>query len=146
MRPRWHILSGAIFTLLAWLYAPGTPLIFLALLFFSSFLIDFDHYLASFLITKKWSLKESFEYHRLKGIEEREEIKKGIKRRCDFHVFHTIEFHLLLGALSFIWVGFLYIFIGLVFHSLLDLIYLIKMKAFHRREFFFFNWLRLRLF
>lgn len=145
MLPRYHILFGAVFTLAIWFTAPQIQWYFLALLFFSSFLIDFDHYMASFRKTKKWRLKDSFDYHKEELKKENRDIARGIKRKGDFHVFHTIEFHALVGVLSLVWFGFFYIFIGMLFHSLLDVFSLVNDGKFHRREYFFFNWTRKNL-
>ena len=125
MLPRWHILSGVIISLIVFIFSPQISLLYLALLFSSSFLIDFDHYLVSAIKTKRWRLSHSFNYHKEMRKKEIAEIKKGIRRKGDFHLFHTIEFHFLIGLLSFLWTGFFYIFIGMVFHSLLDVISLI---------------------
>src|SRR3989344_8531698 len=120
MLPRWHILLGAIFTLVIWLFVPEISFLYLALLFLSSFLIDFDHYAASGIKTGKWGLKDSFQYHEKLGKEELKELKKGIRRKGDFHLFHTLEFHVIVGLLGILWAGFFFIFIGMFFHSLLD--------------------------
>ncbi len=145
MLPRWHILFGAVFTFLFFIAAPQTKLFYLILVFFSSFLIDFDHYLCSVFKTKKLGLFHSFEYH--KKLRKEEERKKhlGLKEKSDFYIFHTIEFHILIGLLSFFWIGFFYIFLGMVFHSLLDLYSLIYEKDLFFREYFFMNWLWRRL-
>ena len=142
MIPRWHILFGALFTILIILVAPQIKTVYLALIFFSSILIDFDHYVVSVLRTKKLRLKHSFEYHRLSTKREIKEMKRGIKKRGDFHLFHTIEFHVLIGLLAVLFTPFFYIFIGMVFHSLIDVFYLLYVGRMHRREYFFFNWLR----
>jgi hypothetical protein len=145
MLPRWHILYGAVFTLVIYLASPSIPPIYFLLLFFSSFLIDFDHYVCFFLNTGKLSLKESFKYHdELMKIED-DEASKGIRRRGDFHLFHTLEFQILIGLLSFVWIGFFYIFIGLIFHTLIDMLHLLRIDRFYRKEFFFFSWLRRRV-
>lgn len=141
MLPRWHILFGAVFTLLIWLAAPPISLLHLSLVFFSSFLIDFDHYVASILKTKKLRLKHSFDYHKKMQKVEQDEQRKGIKQRGDFHLFHTVEFHVAIAALSFVWFGFFYIFIGMAFHSLLDVFDLIRKDRFYRREFFLSRWI-----
>jgi hypothetical protein len=140
MFPRWHILLGAIFTLIVWLALQGIPPFYLGLIFLSSFLIDLDHYVASAYKTKSLSLKNSFKYYENVRIKEKKDIAQGIKRKSDFHLFHTIEFHVLIGLLSFFWMGFFYIFIGMMFHSIVDLMDMTKRGAFHRREYFFFNW------
>ena len=141
MYPRWHFISGLAFTLLIWIISPQINPIYLILVFFASFFIDFDHYAASVIKTKKLSLKDSFEYHEQQNIKEKKEIAKGIKKKSDFHLFHTIEFHLLIGLLGILWVGFFYIFIGMLFHSTLDVFSMLNEGSFHRREYFFFNWL-----
>ena len=142
MLPRYHVLYGAIFTLLFWIIAPNAPLLYLAILFLSSFLIDFDHYVVAFIKNNHWGLKKAFDYH--KNIEkiENKEYGRGIKRRGDFHLFHTIEFHFLIGFIGMFYALFFYIFIGMVFHSLLDVFDMLKSRRLYRREYFFFNWLR----
>ncbi len=141
MLPKYHVLFGALFTLLIWISSPGINLIYLSLVFFSSFLIDFDHYLASLIKTKKWRINDSLEYHKKLLKKEKEDIARGIRRKTDFHLFHTVEFHAFVGILGIFITAFFYIFIGMLFHSLLDVFDLIKRNAFHRREYFFFNWL-----
>ena len=141
MLPRWHILLGTVFTILIWIFSPQINLFYLAIIFFSSFLIDFDHYAASVIKTKKLGLKDSFRYHEKLNIQEKKEIAKGIKKKSDFHLFHTIEFHLLIGLLGLLWVGFFYVFLGMIFHSTLDIFSMAREGSIHRREYFFFNWL-----
>ena len=142
MIPRWHILFGAIFTLLIWFFAPNLNWIYLILLFLSSFLIDFDHYVNVVIKTKKLSLFHSFRYHDELQKIELQENKKGLRRKGDFHLFHTVEFHIFVGLLGIFWIGFFYIFIGMVFHSLLDLFWLLQKDRFYRREYFLFNWIK----
>jgi len=140
MLPRWHIFLGAVFTLI--LYYFETNLLYLSLVFLSSFLIDFDHYAASVIKTGKLSLLASFEYHKKQEIIEQKERKRGIRRKGDFHLFHTIEFHLLIFLLGFVWIGFWFIFIGMAFHSILDIISMAKERVLYRREFLLINWLQ----
>lgn len=141
MLPRWHILFGAIFTLLIWYFAPGLNWIYLALVFLSSVLIDLDHYISAAIKTKKWDLESALIYHKNLGIKEEKERARGIRKKADFHLFHTIEFHILIALIGIFWAPFFYIFIGLAYHSLLDLFYLIGKDYLYRREYFFFNWL-----
>ena len=145
MLPRWHIILGAIFTIILWIAVPGISFFYLILDFFASFLIDVDHYVASIINSGRIiSLKDSFEYHRIKEIQQQKEISRGIRKKSDFHLFHTLEFHLLVGLLGIFWIGFFYIFIGMVFHSLIDIYDGLRKGWLHRREFFFFNWLAKR--
>jgi hypothetical protein len=120
-------------------------LLFITLIFLSSFLIDFDHYLCAVIKNKSLSLKKAFDYHKIQGEIARRELKRGIKRKGDFHLFHTVEFIAFVGLLGFVWIGFLYIFIGLVFHSLLDVLYLAYHGNFYGREFILGNWIATKI-
>jgi hypothetical protein len=142
MLPRWHIFWGAIFALIIWIFAPGISYFYLALVFFASFLIDFDHYVNAVHKTRKVSLFHAFDYHKKLSAKEDSEKKKGIRKKGDFHLFHTIEFHVLVAALGFLWTPFFFIFLGMVFHSLLDLMSLLYYDKFYVREYFFFSWTR----
>lgn len=145
MLPRWHILLGAIFTLAIWILAPQTSIFFLILIFLSSFLIDFDHYAVACIKNKKLRLSHALVYYKKLSKKIDADKKKGLRKRYDFHVFHTIEFHILIALLGFLWEGFFYVFIGMVFHSLTDLIYFYYKDIIHIREFFFFSWIAKRL-
>ncbi|MEK6892757.1 MAG: hypothetical protein AABX07_01000 [Nanoarchaeota archaeon] len=141
MLPKWHIFYGALFTLFLWIIAPTIKIIDLALIFLASFLIDIDHYLCAVFDTKKMSLKNALNYYEEIKIRTTEERRKGIRKKGNFHLFHTIEFHVLIAMLGIFWLPFLYVFIGMVFHSLLDLFYMSKRDYLYHREFFFVNWL-----
>lgn len=145
MLPRWHIVLGAIFTIVLWLLVPTLSWQYLSLVFLSSFLIDFDHYLASVMKTNKWSLNESFKYHDKLIAREKKEITQGLRKKSDFHFFHTVEFHALIGILGFFISPLFFIFLGMTFHSLLDVISMSYDGTFHRREYFFFNWMKKKL-
>lgn len=141
MLPRWHIIIGAIFTILIWIATPQINFLYILLLFLSTFLIDFDHYLCSALKTKKLGLFHSFEYHKEMQKKQNRDKAKGIRERGDFHLFHTVEFHILVGLLGFLWIEFFYVFLGMIFHSLLDVYSLLTDKIMYRREFFLTAWL-----
>ncbi|MBI2632175.1 hypothetical protein HYW75_04175 [Candidatus Pacearchaeota archaeon] len=145
MLPRWHILFGALFTFIIWLYAPETAILNLGLIFFASFIIDLDHYICGAMRTHSFHFGKIFYYHNEMGIKQHKEREKGIRKRGDFHFFHTIEFHILIAILSFFSISFFYFFIGMAFHSLLDLFWLLRHDFLYRREYFFFNWLRKRV-
>jgi len=142
MLSRWHILSGALFTGFIWLIAPETKLIYLALVFLSAFLIDFDHYMVAVYKTGKIRLSNALEYYERQKTEHMREHKKGIRKKGDFHLFHTVEFHALIGILGIFSTPFLYIFMGMIFHSLLDVADGLYKGWLYKREFFFFKWLR----
>ncbi len=145
MLPRWHIFYGALFTPFFWIVAPITKAPYLALIFLASFFLDIDHYICAVLKTRKWSIKNALDYYKKQEIKELRNHIKGIRKKGDFQLFHTIEFHALIAVLGIFWVSFFYIFIGMAFHSLLDLFDMIKTGFLYRREYFFFNWLRKKL-
>jgi len=144
MFPRWHVILGALFTFAIWLIAPDTRLVFLALVFLASVFIDFDHYVVAVIKTGKFRFVDAYSYHEMCSLKHRKAHRRGIRRKLDFHLFHTIEFHVLIGVLGVFFIPFFYIFLGMVFHSLTDLFYLMKEEVVYAREFFFFNWLRKR--
>jgi len=122
MLPKTHIILGALFSIILFFF--GVNYFNCILVFLSSFLIDFDHYLWYIIRKKDFNLKNA--YYTLKGTE---------KKKLYLMVFHTIEFLLFILLLSYLWKGFLWIFIGMVFHSILDLIELYKEKELTFREF-----------
>ena len=143
MLPRWHIIFGAVLTLFIWTIFPKLHFLYLILIFLSSFLIDFDHYVNATLRNKSFSLDKAFEYYEIKDKILKEEIKKGIKKKEDeFQFFHPIEVHVAILVLGFLWQGFWFIFIGMLFHSLLDVASMYKAGYLHRREYFLVNWIR----
>lgn len=142
MLPRWHVILGLLFTIFLWIAAPETNLFYLLLVFLSSIFIDLDHYAHAVWNNKKLSLFHAFEYHKIRDKELRLLERKGLKPKTDFHLFHTIEFHLLIALFSIIWAPAFYLFVGMAFHSLLDLFYLLKSGKLYRREYFFFRWLQ----
>ncbi|MBX4212086.1 hypothetical protein KW787_01340 [Candidatus Pacearchaeota archaeon] len=145
MLPRTHIILGALLVILMWIINPQIHWYYLAITFIASFLIDFDHYAASVIKTGKISIPRSFEYHKNLGKAKEEERKKGIRTRGDFHLFHTVEFHALIGIIGIFFTPLFYVFIGMMFHSMLDVFSLLHRDVVYQREYFFFNWLRKRI-
>lgn len=142
MLPRWHILFGALFGLFLWLVWPqiSFPDAFAA--FLASVFIDFDHYLVFVFKTGKISLFEAFKWYKLKAILSKKNRKKGIKMKGDFQIFHTIEFHLFILIFGiFVWSPFLWIFYGMVFHSILDFVHMAYENCLGCREYFLIKWL-----
>ena len=128
MLPKAHIILGSIFSII--LYFLGLTPLQCTVIFLSSFLIDFDHY-AWYVIKKKdFSLRNA--YYFLKGLE---------KEKPVMMIFHTFEFILLILILSLFYDFFLFILIGMLFHSLLDVIDLKYNKELHLREFLFLKYL-----
>lgn len=140
MLPRWHIILGIIFCFIFKLIAPETSYVSLFLIWFASVFIDFDHYLYAAFVHKKWNPLDAVNH----GYERRDKILEqkadlGMCEKGDFHIFHTIEIHILIGVLALVFSPFYFIFIGMILHSLLDLIWLVKNDVLDSREFFAFR-------
>jgi len=125
MFPKWHILLGIIFSILLYILFKIT-LFQTLLVFLSSVLIDIDHYLFFVKRKKEFSLKKAFNWH-----------KKlvGKQHKPIMHVFHTIEFVTLILILSFFWDIFVFVLIGILFHSIIDIIDMFYNKWYGLREF-----------
>lgn len=135
-----------MFSLLLWLVLPSIGWFYIGIVFLASFLIDFDHYINAVFRTRSLSLFNAFEFYRKEMIRELREHKLGIRKKSTFQPFHTIEFHLLVLLLSCIHIIFIYVFIGMVFHSLLDFIQLCYEDMVYRREYFLTRWLANQIF
>lgn len=143
MLPRWHIILGVVFCIIFKIISPQTNYFSLFLIFFASVFIDFDHYLASGINSNKWHPKDSLTHNynlRQQVLDERKEI--GLCKKGDFHLFHTVESHLIISITSLFFAPAFFFFIGMVFHSILDIIWMVRHDVLDSREFFLFNKLR----
>jgi hypothetical protein len=113
------------------------------LIFIGSFLIDFDHYLWSVVKFKNLSLKKSYQYHK--------SIHSPHKERDVLHIFHTIEFLILMVITTiilfklnqiFFYKSFLMISLGIIYHQLFDFGSLIKHHCRHPRAISLIAWIR----
>lgn len=129
MLPKTHIIFGAIFSILVY-YLFNITIFQTTLMFLASFLIDFDHYTWYVNKKKEFSLKNA--YFHLKNV-------KPIKPMM--MLFHTIEFLFIVFIISFLWIGFLFILVGMLFHSILDIVQMAYDNELHYREFFFTSYL-----
>ena len=133
MLPKSHILIGAIFSLiLYWIFQ--ITIFEAGLIFLSSVLIDFDHYVSGAIRNKTLNLKKLYFWHK----------NLGRNHKPIMHIFHSIEFIVLTGVLAFYFNFFFFILIGMIFHSILDLIDLLFTKQINCREFSLIRFLILR--
>ena len=128
MIPKHHIIAGAIISIIIFLIFQLTPAQTL-IIFLSSFLIDIDHYIYYAVKKKdfnpikatKWFFKKRKIWIKLTP-KERKKYKRVII------IFHGIEFWILLIIFSLFNRIFLFIFIGVAIHMLLDFIELIHLN------------------
>ena len=133
MLPNAHVLYGILLALTSWFLFPGVTWFEALLILFSSIFIDVDHYIWYVIVKKDWNLKRAYYYLR-------DEVKGSQK----LMIFHTIEFLIVIGLLSFIWFGFYYIFIGVLYHFALDMMSMIKLKRLKDREYSLIHWLKIK--
>src|SRR3989344_858649 len=143
MLPRWHVLWGIVFCFIFKIISPDTTYISIFLIWFASIFIDFDHYLFAAFIHKKWNPLAAINH----GYNSRENLlaqkaEFGICEKGDFHLFHTIESHLFVGIIALLFSPLFFIFIGMVLHSILDLIWMVRHDVLDSREFFLIKKLR----
>jgi len=129
MLPKYHILLGFLFSLILFIFFPFIGLLGFLIIFFSSFLIDVDHYLYYVFKNKIFSINKAYKYFfelRKRAMTKslKEKMAKVANPRMYF--FHGIEVLLILFLLGFfINKIFLFIFIGFAFHLFLDLVEII---------------------
>jgi hypothetical protein len=129
MLPKYHVFLGFMFSL--FIYFIFDVNIFQAsIIFLSSFLIDVDHYL--FYIFKKRDINPMRAYTSL--VKNRASlIKLSHRKRLEYkkgiYLFHGFEFWTLILLFSLFINWFCFVFIGIMFHMILDFIEIIYVKA-----------------
>lgn len=127
MLPGQHAIYGLGFALLMkLLIVPGLNLIAIALIFLAAVFIDVDHYIVYVYRHKDLNLKRAVNYFKEMG-----EKLKNKKNRAPLLVLHTVEFMLVLIALSFYHIYFAFIAAGVIFHVLLDYYHMRKHNMLH---------------
>jgi len=121
MFPKYHLIVGLLVSLILFLVFPGINLLAAVIIFLSSVLIDFDHYLYYAIKKRDLSLNRAYKWfvrNRIKLFQlapkERENFKDLIL------IFHGIECWILLILFSFVSKIFIWIMIGIVIHMILD--------------------------
>jgi hypothetical protein len=124
MVPKYHIILGFLFSSILFLICPSITFLSAGIIFLSSFLIDIDHYIY-FAFKKrdlsprravKWFFKKKKVFLKIPK-EKRNSYYSG------FYFLHGLESILILFFLGlFISDIFLFIFIGFLFHLILDFI------------------------
>ncbi len=128
MLPKIHIILGGIFSIIIY-FTFHITFFQASLIFLSSFLIDFDHYLYYIFIKKDFNLKRAhrwFVKKRYNWIALSKEQRSKFK--FPIFIFHGLEFFIILLLFYFLNKIFLGIILGIMFHMLLDFIELYYFK------------------
>lgn len=128
MLPKVHIILGVLFSVLVWQLFQ-TTLLQAIIIFLASFLIDVDHYLDYAYHKRDISLKNSYFWNK----------NLPIDHKALLHIFHTIEFFILIAILSIFYKFFVLILLGFLFHSIFDLSEILRAKG-RGREHFLLNY------
>lgn len=123
--PSSHVILGFIFALGLWYIFPSTGVVGFWIIFLSSFLIDFDHYLGYVIRKKDFSPMRSYDWN-LKTTKKSFSLTR--KENDQFYtficIFHGVEVLILLLILGFfVSKYFFFVFIGFSFHLALDTIH-----------------------
>lgn len=136
MRFKYHFIIGGVASLILVQFFKFSPFSGL-IIFISSWLIDIDHYLWYMFEFKdwnpvnalKWRKRISFKWKQLSK-EEKKKFRRGV------YIFHGIIFWMILFVGSFFHKLFLWIFIGVTIHIIIDWIDLvIKDDALYEKMF-----------
>ena len=123
MLPKNHIILTILFSIVLFIF--NIPIFYIFLFFLAAVFIDVDHYMFYTKRKKDFSLSRAYYWH------------KNLPQHHlpTMHVFHTLEFLLIVGILSLFSKVILFIFLGFIYHSLLDILEMIYHKQLDTREF-----------
>ena len=122
MLPKYHIIIGILFVAIIYFIFPEISLLNLAIVLFSSILIDGDHYLYYIFKKKDFSLSKALNWYKEKSKSfwsltknERKKIYSG------FYLFHGIEWIIVLALLGrFFFPPLTYVAAGFLLHFAVD--------------------------
>ncbi|MBI2671176.1 hypothetical protein HYX18_04345 [Candidatus Woesearchaeota archaeon] len=132
MLPKQHFILGLIFSMFT---IPYFGILNSIIVFLASFLIDVDHYFSYVYKKQDFSLRNAIAYF-------------SDLRNMPYHtlhVFHTVEFWILLLLLSYFSSVFLIILIGILFHLSLDFTEMVYKNWYENRIYSFLLWLIVKL-
>lgn len=120
MLPIFHIIFGLILFIL--LYLNNLNIFYAIIFFLASFGFDIDHYIYYIFKKKSFNLIKAYKYFR---VDLNKKINKKQKPIDLLLIFHTMEFIFIVFILALFLEIFQWVFLGLLFHMLVDWIYLL---------------------
>jgi hypothetical protein len=140
MLPKTHAIIGLVFSILIYILFK-INVIDALLIFLSSIFIDVDHYLLFAIRNKDFSLKNAYKTQKNSYLEHKKNKTKTITEKKILHVFHTLEFFIFILILSYFWNIFFFVFLGMLIHTIFDMIEMFHDKNFNAREYFLIRYL-----
>ena len=129
MLPKTHILIGFVVSLAIFLLFPQIGWFYALIIFLSSFLIDFDHYLWYVFKKKDWSVTRAISWmHKKRDFLLSLSVQQRNQYQVAVMIFHGVEGLALVALLIFVHEIFLFVLIGMLIHLALDLIELYYLK------------------
>ncbi len=123
MYPKQHFIFGVLLSIVLLIFFPQIGLIKVFLILLSNSLVDADHYLYYVCHKKDWSLINSYRWfiQRIPKIDKLSKKEQG-KYKNPPLIFHGVEFWTILIFLSFLHPLLLWVLLGVVIHTILDII------------------------
>jgi len=123
MYPKQHLIFNGLLLIVLLIFFPQVGLIKVFLILLSNSLVDADHYLYYVYHKKDWSLKNSYRWfiQRIPKIDKLSKKEQGKYKKTPL-IFHGIEFLAILIFLSFLHPLLLWVLLGVVIHTVLDII------------------------
>ena len=119
MLPKTHFILTLLLSLILYALSFATPLQ-AAIILAAGVLIDVDHWLIYAIKRKDLSIRKAYKW--FYGFNERKEHKRFL------YIFHTFESFLIILLIGLKFTIFLWVFLGMAFHLLMDFIEAIKLK------------------
>jgi len=122
MLPKFHILIGLLFSIGCYTIFSFVSLIGAGLIFLSSVLIDFDHYIYYIFKKKSFSLKKAYNWFKKKG-KQFSKIPKNKRKSYALNLsfFHGLEWVFIFSLFGKLFNNYFYfIAIGIFLHLVLD--------------------------
>ncbi len=118
MLPSRHFFVGLVFGIILF---PYVGFLGAVLIWFSSFLMDFDHYIWYVLVKRDFNLKNAYKWHILKRDKmQKLSVKERKKHKNEILFFHGFEVVLIVYLLSYFWQPFVFVAIGMIIHLIVD--------------------------
>ncbi len=144
MYPTQHILAGLLFSAVLLLLYPTIGFLGAVIIFLVSFGIDVDHYFFYIFKKRDFSFQRAYQYSIEQGKIAR---AQGKQYSAPLNIFHTVEALLMMGILSLYNRIMLFIFLGALFHFILDFwytVYVLRMP--YARRYTLSSYVREKLF
>jgi hypothetical protein len=123
MLPKAHISLGILFIIFLHIFFPQISYLNLLIIFFSSFLIDGDHFLYYFIKTKNLNPIKALKWHKEHMNKTRSLPMEGRKKvYTGFYILHGFEWIIFLAFMGrFVLAPLIYVLIGFLFHFIVDI-------------------------